>query len=310
MRDGSDRVSVIIPTRNRPQKLRRAVTSVIHQTVAPVEIIVVDDASTDETAIVLDRLEEEFAVVQGLRNRECLGGAAARNAGAARAQGAWLAFLDDDDVWHSRKLERQLSVLNRTPQAVAASCGFKKVDQTKTPIQHEVVYPPRNTEVGELLEKNLLGSASLCVCRRSVFQQIEGFDSRLESAQDWDLWIRLRQEGPIFGVQEVLATYFVHTGTRITTDVEAKVAGENTFYRKHQRKMDAPVRSKRKGRIYYWTSMSPDRSVPERIVYLLKAVWHSDFRSGAGYLYYSLCQLIKILCGWRTEDDSLDQRGS
>ena len=125
-------VSVIIPTYNRAACLKLALASVLNQTYQNFEIIVVDDASTDGTAdVVRGFADARITYVRHDVNRGKVGaGAAARNSGIARAQGTYIAFLDDDDEWLPEKLARQVAVLDRGPRSVGAIyTGFVKIDQ-------------------------------------------------------------------------------------------------------------------------------------------------------------------------------------
>ena len=106
-------VSVIIPTYNRAHVLPRAIESVLKQTYTELELIVVDDASTDDTAAVMTAITDPR--VRYVR-KEHGGAAAARNRGIAEAKGEFIAFQDSDDVWHSDKLEKQLPICKRSGQ--------------------------------------------------------------------------------------------------------------------------------------------------------------------------------------------------
>ena len=115
-------VSVVIPTRNRRDRLERAIKSAKVQTWPTIEIIVVDDASSDGTQLFLQKRVSEDARVQVVRNEVPRGGGGARNQGVAVARGQYIAFLDDDDTWLPEKLAEQVALMKANPGASAVSC--------------------------------------------------------------------------------------------------------------------------------------------------------------------------------------------
>lgn len=114
-------VSVIIPVYNSEKWLRECIDSVLSQTIKPVEIIVVNDGSTDKS---LELLKNNYDRLVKILNQENRGAAAARNFAAKVAKGEWLAFLDSDDTWDREKLERQLRVISQHPSVVSVYCNL------------------------------------------------------------------------------------------------------------------------------------------------------------------------------------------
>jgi glycosyltransferase involved in cell wall biosynthesis len=231
-------VSVIIPTRNRKCLLDEAVRSVIGQTVADWELIVVNDASTDGTdSAVADWIRRD-ARISMINNTVASGGSAARNAGIGRAAGEFIAFLDDDDRWMPSKLEKQLDVLLRDPFSVAVSCWFT----ARYPFWARIMRTADNPTLDQILSANTLGGASVCLARKSAVDRIKGFSEDLASAQDWDFWVRLRQQGSIPAVRESLVDYSVHRQIRISSDVRKKYAGFRRFFCKYRSLMSNRAR--------------------------------------------------------------------
>ncbi len=182
-------ISVIIPTRNRRELLLRAIDSVLRQTHEDIEIIVVDDASTDGTpSAVLDLHEER---VQLIRLYEPSGACVARNRGVAAARGEFIAFQDSDDAFHADKLEKQQQLLIDTGADVVA-CAIRRIGQDGS----EEVFPPEATDrqltYRELLLENLCSTQCL-LGRAEVFRNIR-FDEQLPRLQDWDLMLRVVRE--------------------------------------------------------------------------------------------------------------------
>ena len=235
VQDVVPRVSVIIPTHNRREVLPRAVESVLAQTVSAVEVIVVDDGSTDGTADVVRSLEST-AGVKGVYLGKSRGGNAARNAGLNLAGGDLIAFLDDDDVWMPEKLELQLLVFDRVPNVSLVGAWFLR--------DGNVQKLPPEIPVRMLLGGNFVGSFSFCLFRRNDLEAVGGLDESLSNSQDWDLWLRLVERGSVRIVQKCLVHYATHRRDRVT---ESADRGE--YYRhflkvvrRHEHKMSALTR--------------------------------------------------------------------
>src|SRR5436190_8120377 len=190
----SPRVSVIIPTRNRPDLVVGAVRSALAQDAVPVEVCVVDDAS--EPPVVLPgELADQVTLVRFDSHR---GPGAARNAGLAATGAELVAFLDDDDVWLPGKLARQLPALDE--QVVAVACGFGVWNGAEL-IASAV--PPNPFDARNLLAHPSLWPSTV-VARRAALEAAGCFDETLARAQDWDLWLRLAEVGGVAIVPEVL----------------------------------------------------------------------------------------------------------
>jgi glycosyltransferase involved in cell wall biosynthesis len=232
-------VSVVIPTRNRCARLLNAIASVRAQTGVAVEIIVVDDASGDDTPRALSVLCREEPRLRYVRNEFPLGGGGARNAGAALAQGEFVAFLDDDDRFLPGKLARQVAALREKPDAPAASCSFLLYVGARHSALRRL-HAPR--ERGELLRANVLGGASVCMVRTEIFRKIGGFDPRLPSCQDWDLWLKLHALGTIVVCEEPLVRYSFHADSQITGNALAEYRGRRRIHLHYVGEMSPPLR--------------------------------------------------------------------
>ena len=200
-------VSVIIPAYNAEAFIAGTVQSVLDQTFQDVEIIVVDDGSTDGTLLALERFGSHIHV-----HRQPNGGVArARNTGVSLAQGSWVAFLDADDLWLPDKLERQLA---------AASAPLVYTDRLNIgargdlPELQSLVTPMHDGDlfVRLLREGNFITNTSVMM-RRELFLQLGGFYTGLNGTEDWDLWIRVAERHPIALVPEPLVKYRFHDGS-------------------------------------------------------------------------------------------------
>ena len=221
-------VTAIIPTRNRCESLRRALESVYAQSRSAVEVVVVDDASEDETPELL----EKYAKEKGLwyfRNDQPKGAAASRNIAVEHAQGEYIAGLDDDDVWHPQRIEKLMKdfepgLAGVTSYDIFIRNGKKRLWKKPGLITHN-----------DLLLYNRVGNQILT--KKKYLIAVGGYDEKLPSAQDYDLWIRLTEIfGPVKVVKEPLQTIY-EEGERITSTSGA-AAGYEACYRKHEGKMN------------------------------------------------------------------------
>lgn len=244
-------VSVVIPTRNRRQRLARAIASVRAQTWPRLEIIVIDDASTDDTAEYLRSLAAERPDLCVVRNDVPRGGGAARNQGIAAARGDYVAFLDDDDVWLPEKTQVQIAILESQP-AAAVSCSFF-VDHEAGGRTLTTLRPPADRQA--LLHTNRQGGASMCVARRELLLAVGGFDERLRSCQDWDLWLKLHAHGPIVVCPQPLVSYIPHDGQRITSNLRATYSGRRRLYFRYKSQMTSATRQHHLAELLYCRTM-------------------------------------------------------
>lgn len=186
-------VSVIIPAFNTERFIQDAVGSVIRQDHPHIEIIVVDDGSSDATAARAEALEPE-ARRRGhsLRIlRQANGGpSSARNAGLAHAAGDYIGFLDSDDAWHPGKIERQLTLLLGNPELDLTSAGWRVIDETGRPTGRYGSSPIERPRFTDLMFGNLVGQSAV-IARRDAIIAAGMFDEQIGSAEDLDLWLRV-----------------------------------------------------------------------------------------------------------------------
>jgi glycosyltransferase involved in cell wall biosynthesis len=228
-------VSVVIPVFNRPAAVRRAVDTVLAQTRQDFEVVVVDDASTDDTPAALAALSDPRITV--VRHSERRGGAVARNTGVRASSAPFVAFLDSDDEWLPAKLEKQLDVFARAPEDLGlVYCGVERVYADGS---SDISIPTQRDDLARaLLTQNVVGETTLGMVRRCALDAIGGFDESLPASQDMDLWLRLSEWFAVASVPEVLAR--VAKGNdrgRITSSIAATTRGRELFRRKHHEKM-------------------------------------------------------------------------
>lgn len=183
------RVSVIIPAYNAAGFVCRAVDSVLAQTCQDLELLVVDDGSTDGTRSVLATYGERLRVLPQANG----GPAAARNNGLSAATGDYVAFLDADDWWEADKLAAQVTLLDSHPELGFCSTATRLVDSIGRPLGDWPCQAPSSQLPDALFMNGALisGSTSGVLARRALVQQAGGFDVALRGYEDPDLWIRL-----------------------------------------------------------------------------------------------------------------------
>ncbi len=192
-------VSTIIPTFDRAAMVAEAVASALSQDAADLEVIVVDDGSTDDTRMVLAGFSDPRLRVVATTNR---GVSAARNLGTSLARGRYVAFLDSDDTWLPGKIERQLAYMADTGHVVSQTQeiwmrGGRRVNPRRIHLKKD----------GDFFRQALrlcLVSPSSVMIERDFLQRVGGFDEGLAACEDYDLWLRMLLRGPIGLLDEAL----------------------------------------------------------------------------------------------------------
>ena len=208
-------VSVVIPTRNRKELLRRALNSVFAQTYSRLQIIIVDDASTDGTEAMVAALRDDR--IHYLRHPTSRGGAAARNTGIRAATGAVIGFLDDDDEWESEKVFEQLKVLRDYPAVICASSISGDLSRLKG---------KRIVDLADLRAGKFTAGGTGVLMLAAEVAKHTLFDESLPRYQDWDFFIRVGQKSQIAYLNKALVRYNQGSHLRITNSLIACPYGE------------------------------------------------------------------------------------
>ena len=188
-----DQVSVIIPVHNRPALLKRAILSVQKQTLAPLEIVVIDDGSDKHS---LTDTIASFPEVHFYK-QENHGVSHARNSGIKKAKGEWIAFLDSDDIWDPFKLQKQNMSLIEHPNALLLHTDEKWIRKNKLVNPPTYMDKSNNKLFSRSLKRCIIGCSTV-VIKRSVFDTVGFFDESLKVCEDYDLWLRfLIEHGPL-----------------------------------------------------------------------------------------------------------------
>lgn len=224
-------VSVIISTYNRSEYLLRSVKSVLAQTYENFELLIIDDASTDETTDVINSfLDPRIRYIRHERNK---GGPAARNTGIENSKGELIAFLDDDDEWMPEKLQKQVDLLSHAPANVGlVYCGLLVIGPDGQTIVHKDIPFLQGSVYEYLLRGSGIGTVSRVLVRRSCFDKAGFFDEQLKSCQDWDMWLRVARLFDVEFIPDVLVKIYQHDA-QISCDFGALIPGRIRMIEKH-----------------------------------------------------------------------------
>ena len=232
------RVSVILPSHNRVTHLPRSVGSVLQQGFRDLELVIVDDGSTDGTQAWVEALGDER--VRYLRHENNRGAGAARNTGIAAARGELLAFQDSDDEWLPGKLARQVGYLDAHPDVALVSCTLRRREPaTGTDCLHPAAPLPagREPRLRRLLLGNFMWTQTWLV-RAGALRDLR-FDERLLRIQDWDLALSLAQRFELAHLAEVLVVAYATPGSLLSDarqrglDLQAMVGNQRALLEAH-----------------------------------------------------------------------------
>jgi glycosyltransferase involved in cell wall biosynthesis len=226
-------VSVVIPTRNRSALLAMTLRSVLRQQRVDIEVIVVDEGSTDDTASTLAAVTDTRLRI--IRHDTPQGLSAARNHGAVEARGEWLAFVDDDDLWAPDKLVRQVEAAEQADRdwVYTGSVNIEgwRIVHSRPPL------PPEDT-VAALPRYNAIpGGGSNVMWRRSMWMSVGPFDTRFRGGEDWDMSIRSARHGPPAWVCRPLVAKRVHE-TNMFLDVSEILRATRLIEELHHTRVD------------------------------------------------------------------------
>ncbi len=234
----SDLISVILPTYNRANYIRPAAESVLGQTYTALELIIIDDGSTDDTEKVLEDIRRDTRVRYIRQNNT--GAAKARNHGLKLASGEYIAFIDSDDIWQKEKLGAQVCVMKALPQIGLVCSNFSarknNIEIEKFHIKSYFdVFNTYNLELGDIFsdrlridervraldgtgevfwgcvyETMLFGNlilTSTCLCRANIFNEVGVFNTSYPTLEDYDLFLRITDKYPIAFIDKDLIVY-------------------------------------------------------------------------------------------------------
>ncbi|WP_193198348.1 glycosyltransferase [Nostoc sp. MG11] len=181
-------ISVIIPAYNSEKTIQRTIESVLNQTFADFELIIINDGSQDSTLGIISQFKDSRIKVFAFNNS---GGNVSRNRGLNYAVGEFISFLDADDIWTADKLELQLKALQENSQAAVAYSWTDYINENDEFVVSGTHINMNGNVYENLLLTNFLENGSNPLIRREALIELGGFDKSLSAAQDWDMWLRL-----------------------------------------------------------------------------------------------------------------------
>jgi len=280
--------TVIIPTHNRPHLLRQAVDSVLAQTYADFELLVVDDGSEVPARQVLADYDDPRLKV--CFNERTPGANGARNTGILAARGAWIAFLDDDDLW----LPEKLATVHEKAREVDEDCvliysGRSHIDAAGTTVLDNVCLGFEGEVSARLLHHQAFGGFSCAVVRRKVAVEVGGTDEDFPSLQDLDFYYRVALEGTFVAIPEPLVLYRFGPD-RITSDDGRQLEGWMKYCHKHRAALARNPRARNANRMRvcyhafrarrWWVALSTLPSLGAGLLLNTRRAW--SFLTGIG----------------------------
>lgn len=234
-------VSVIIPTYNRENLILRSVNSVLNQSYKNLEVLVIDDCSSDNTKEVVAKIKDERLRYVKLNKNS--GACVARNRGIQESKGAIIAFQDSDDVWHKDKLKIQIDIMIRN-NADVSFCNLNKyIDLNKKPIIIPKKCPDGFLGYDNLIQESVV-STQCIVARKKCFKDIK-FDTNLPRLQDWDVALELSKKFYLFHINIPLVDMYVQSDS-ISSHPEKGIQAIKILWEKHNEYLNnnANVRQK------------------------------------------------------------------
>lgn len=301
-----DLISVVIPTYNRASLLRDALFSVHQQSHRPIELVVVDDGSTDNTEAVVLAFKslnnaDDFTVIYVRQTNA--GGNVARNKGIQSSRAEYIAFLDSDDLWKPEKLEKQLTQIKEFDNIGAVYCGLQ---ETQMDLKGTMEWVMRDFPYGnihnQLLVSDVTAPTSTYLIRKSVFENVGYFNEKLQARQDWEMWIRISNNYLICAVPENLVYYRKHDGERTISNPSKELHANNYIFDTYIKGKFFVFPStylkaystlqKRKGRLYHHAKGMKSRAFAYFTIAIL--VWPFNFDNYAALFGLFIPKTLRI----------------
>ncbi|WFA82909.1 glycosyltransferase family 2 protein [Paenibacillus amylolyticus] len=273
-------VSCIITTHNRAELLKKAMASVLEQTYPFLEIIIVDDGSQDHTEEVCRAWTKEDHRIQYIQVPYAQGANHARNLGIQRANGKYIAFLDDDDQWLPDKIQSQTRALEEN-KGLFCFCSkvLVYVDQDHKVTRRKVSVESRDLVFyADLLTYNWIGETSKIMVQTQLARSVM-FDEQLTSAQDYDFYLRILQRGHhAINIKEPLVHIYIHQGPRISTSSKKKFQGQRKVLIKYYKDMSE---EQKRRQLHHYRMMEWSKNPKRNVVFLKNTLalypWWKNF---------------------------------
>lgn len=243
-------VSVVIPTFNRACYLSDAIESVLRQTWTNLELIVIDDGSSDETRELVSRYGEKIQYFYQSNS----GLAVARNRGLELARGEFILFLDDDDVLLETLIEKEVFWLEQNPDAAFVYSGVYFVDEQLRIFEKRIPLDDETPDFARLFKgPNIVPTPGCALVRTAIAREYGGFAKELLGSEDYDFWLRISRKYRFDYVGEILLKYRYHQRNKLSDDLDARLRNHLEIFRKPSivEGLSALKRWERLANVYY-----------------------------------------------------------
>ena len=225
---GSELISVILPVYNCGQLIESSVSSVLAQTYRNLELIIVDDASDDNTSEICHSLAEKDDRIKVITNTNNSGALKARSIAVDIAKGEWVAFIDADDLWEPEKIEKQLMLRNETGcDLVYTASAFINASGKQ---YSWVMHVPSEVDYRRLLKQNIISNSSVLTRKKDYIKYLPSKDISNRMHEDFACWLCMLRDGRTArGIDEPLITYRLSKGSRASNKFKAAEMNMNTY---------------------------------------------------------------------------------
>lgn len=211
------KISVVIPVYNSEKYIAKTLDSVCKQSLLPYEVVIIDDGSKDRTVDIINRYVEKHHLPDNFINvysQKNAGAGEARNTGILKAKGNWVSFLDSDDIWNLKKIEYVYEAIKAHSDCVIITHDQlytyeDKRKKNRVYLLHKNYNPQKDFFV-QLYKGNLFSTSCMTI-KKEVFISAGVFDTTLQPAEDYDMWMRISMYGNPYFIKKVLATYRVRS---------------------------------------------------------------------------------------------------
>lgn len=285
-------ISVVIPVYNGEKTIKETIDSVLKQTLADFELIIINDGSIDRTLEIISSIKDERLKVFSYPNA---GLAASRNRGISLAKGQYISFIDADDLWTPDKLELQLKALEENPEAAVAYSWTDCIDESGK-FLGKCSYLSFSGDVrANLLLTNFIESGSNVLIRTEALKKVGYFDESRKSGEDWDMWLRLASDYSFIAVSKPQVLYRISSTSMSTNLWRMEAESMEVIERACDRNPTyfSPLKRLSKGNIYKYLLFRSLNSLPKQQNTLVnvKLFWQS--------LRYDPSLLVKKIF-WKT----------
>jgi len=225
--ENSPLVSIVMPAYNSENFIADSINSVINQSFKNWELIIINDKSTDDTLNIIKKIAVNEKRIKVLENEKNLGVAESRNRGVLSAASDWIAFLDSDDLWTEKKLEKQMSEISNNPDIKFSFTGSAFINVDGKAYGY-ILHVPKIIQYKELLKQNLISCSSVLI-RKEYLLGIKMLNEDLH--EDFLTWLMVLKDTDAYGIDEPLLIYRIAKGSKSANKIKALVMNYRVYKR-------------------------------------------------------------------------------